>query len=307
MSHLQSCGLLCAAAAGTCLMANVALATENSALEYPIGVNTIFAGVLPPPGGSVWLQYNQFYSAGRVNGPDGRSLVPGFNINVVASATRVLHTWDVQLGPFTLTSGAVQPFAYIGGKVPGAKDQSFGLGDFTLQPLYLGYSNPAHNLFAYAGLDIFFPTGAYDKGHLFNQGENVYTFAPEALVTFQPMPKLQLDAAAVFEIHTKNPATQYRSGTTFNLDYGLTYGLSDRLEGLSFGVQGYFLQQVSDDTVNRARVLPDGFRGRSLGIGPQIFYAIDKAGGVLLKYQHEFLVQNRPAGDRVWVQWAVPF
>ncbi len=307
MPQLRSCRFLCAAAAGTCLAANAALATENSLLEYPIGVNTIFAGVLPPPGGSVWLQYNQFYSAGRVNGPDGKSLVPGFNINVFATATRFLHTWDAQLGPFTLTSGAVQPFAYIGGKAAGAKDHSFGLGDFTLQPLYLGYSNPAHTLFAYAGMDFFFPTGAYDKGHLFNQGQNVYTFSPQALVTYQPMPKLELDAAAVFEIHTTNPATRYHSGASFDFDYGINYGLSDRLEGVTFGVQGYVLQQLSDDTVGGVRALPDGFRGRAFGIGPQLFYAIGKAGGVLLKYQHEFLVQNRPAGDRVWVQWAVPF
>ena len=55
------------------------------------------------------------------------------------------------------------------------------------------------------------------------------------------------------------------------------------------------------------QALSDRARGRALGIGPQLFYAIGKAGGVLFKYQHEFLVQNRPAGDRVWVQWAVPF
>jgi hypothetical protein len=49
----------------------------------------------------------------------------------------------------------------------------------------------------------------------------------------------------------------------------------------------------------------NGNRGQEFGIGPQIRYDIP-FGGFVLKYQQEYAVRNRPAGYRVWFQFAFP-
>src|ERR1700754_1594831 len=77
-------------------------ATENGQISYPVGVNTVLNGVLPPPGGTQFYSYTLDYAANKFAGPDGKSLLPGFHVNAFVEAPRVIHTWDFNLGPFTL-------------------------------------------------------------------------------------------------------------------------------------------------------------------------------------------------------------
>ena len=63
------------------------------------------------------------------------------------------------------------------------------------------------------------------------------------------------------------------------------------------GLNGYFYQQTTDDTLNGADV-PGGNRGRAAAIGPFIRYHPSKDFGIALKWQKEFAVENRASGNR---------
>ena len=281
-----------------------ALATENGLLEYPIGVNTVLPGILPPPGGTEFYNYTQYYDGQASVGPTGDKLVPGFHANVGVDALRLLHTWRFLAGPFTLTSGIVTPILTNDLHVAGRSGNAFGLLDLTLQPAYLGYVNPAHTVFTYAGLDVFLPTADYNVRNIVNLGNNYYTFSPNGAVTWFATPRLQASVEIQAEAHTLNTATNYQSGASVNFDNSVEYAPFLSVPKLHFGLQGYYFQQVTDDRLD-GRVYRDGYRGRAFAAGPQIRYDWT-GGGITAKWQHEFAVENRTKGDRFWIQFALP-
>ncbi|RQU22999.1 phenol degradation protein meta [Burkholderia cenocepacia] len=278
-------------------------ATENGLATYPIGVNTVLDGILPPPGATQFYNYNQYYVANKFAGPDGKSIVPGFRIDAFVEAPRVVHTWGATLGPLSFSSGIVVPIFHLNLRTPGGSGTRTALGDIIIHPLFVGYHNEAHTLFIAISPDIGLPTGAYSTNRTANTGLNTYALMPNINVTWFPSPKWEISSTAQIEFNSPNHATNYHSGNVATLDYGIGYSV---MKDLQVGVQGFFLQQISDDTVNGVSVNGNGFRGRAYGIGPQIRYNWSPFSGVVLKYQHEFNVRNRPQGDKLWLQVSFP-
>jgi hypothetical protein len=133
---------------------------------------------------------------------------------------------------------------------------------------------------------------------------NYTTFMPNGAVTWLVSPKLQMSLDANWQVPTENEATHYQSGTSVDFDYSVDYSPIKRLPKLFFGIGGYAFQQLTGDTQYGA-AYDDGYEGRAIAIGPQVRYDI-KGGGFALKFQHEFAVQNRTKGDKVWFQFALP-
>lgn len=287
-----------------CLLSlHVARATENGLTTYPIGVNTVLDGVMPPPGSTQLYNYTEYYFANKFAGPDGKSSVPGFHSEVLVDAPRVVHTWGQKFGPFTLSSGLVLPFARLHLDVPGASGSRTALGDIIAQPFILGYVNPSHTLFAFVSPDVSLPTGAYAVNRVANIGVNYYAFQPNIDVTWFPAPRWEISATAQAEFHSPNHATHYHSGDVASLDYLIGYSVTRQLQ---LGLQGYFLKQFSDDTLNGQLAAGNGFRGQAIGIGPQLRFDFGPGTAIVFKYQHEFAVRNRPEGERLWVEFAFP-
>jgi hypothetical protein len=74
---------------------------------------------------------------------------------------------------------------------------------------------------------------------------------------------------------------------------------------LQLSVVGYWFEQFTDDTLNGMQFL-DGHRSKVFAIGPQVRYQFAR-GSVALKWLHGTSAENRPQGDRVQMQFAVPF
>jgi hypothetical protein len=293
---------LCACLIAT--LAKPAYATEGGTQHYPIGVNTIADGNLPTPGMLQMLTYSEVALNPVLTDGSGNKAVAKFNLAVEAEAFRFLYTWDPQIGPFHYTTGLVAPIVNLDLNVMGARGHDLDMGDLDIQN-YLGYASPDHSLFYFFGLDTYIPTGHYDKSTLINTGSNYYTFAPNIDVTYNLSPKWELTAALFAEFNTTNTADNYHSGDDMDLDYGVTYRPFDSLPNFGLGPQGYFYKQISDDTVNGATVSPNGNRGQEFAIGPQLRYDIP-FGGFVLKYQQEYAVENRPKGEKIWFQFAMP-
>lgn len=285
---------------GICTLAawpGTAQATENGAIAYPVGVNTLMAGALPGPGETWWQNYTVYYRGNTFTDARGRSSVPGFKADVFVNAARFLHTWNTGSEPFRLASGVVIPLLHTNVRTAFGSERNAGVGDITVQPLYFGWTNSDKTFFGYAGIDVYLPTKS-------NVSNNFFSVNPTVYMTWLPAPKLELSAAAGVEFHTEHGRTRYRSGPLFLLDWGVNYRPFESTPGLSVGVGGYFVQQLSDDLSGGAPV-QNGFRQRNIAIGPQVSFGTP-AGAVAIKWQHEFETKNRPEGDRFWFQFLLP-
>ena len=272
-------------------------ATENGAIAYPIGVNTIMAGAMPDLGETWYQNYAVYYTTRAFTDGQGNGSVPGFSANVAVNAGRLFHTWDVDLGPFRLASGIVVPVLNSNVSTVFGSQSEFGFGDITLQPIDIGWSNAERTLFGYAALDVFVPTGGPTSN-------NFYTLNPHLIFTWLPLPTLDISGAIGVEFHRRNDDTGYRSGTLFFMDWGVNWHAFEKLPGLAVGLGGYFIKQLSDDELNGVMYL-DGFRQQGFAIGPQISYG-GPSGAIGVKWQHEFATENRPQGERFWLQFMLP-
>ena len=106
------------------------------------------------------------------------------------------------------------------------------------------------------------------------------------------------------EFDSPNHATHDHNGAVSFVDWVVSYSFT---QALQVGVQGFFLNQCTDDTVNGQPVHGDGCRGRARGIRPQVRWDWSPGSSLVFKYQHEMSVRNRPQGERFWVEVSVPF
>ncbi|QQX86937.1 transporter [Cupriavidus necator] len=286
-----------------CLLASNAEATENGQTSYPVGVNTVLNGILPPPGETQFYNYTLYYDAGKFAGPHGESLVPGFQLNAFIDAPRIVHTWGTTFGPFTLSSGVIIPLVHIRADTPGGSGKRNGIGDIIVEPLYIGYSNPSRSFFAYLTTEIAVPSGSYSANRVANTGRNVYALTPQLSTTWFPAPAVEVSTTTLVEISSPNSATRYHSGAVAALEYLVGYSLNSKFQ---LGLQGYLLKQFTDDKVNGTPIPGNGFRGKAVAVGPQLRYMWSPAAGIVFKYQREFEVQNRPQGNKFWVELCFP-
>jgi hypothetical protein len=293
------------AAAGLVLFgiaAGPAIASENGNEHYPIGVDTAApALVTPPPGKTVWLNYDQWYTAGSFAGSNGNKLVPGFHLNVYANAFRFIHTWNMNYKGVTFSSQIIPLILDINVHAEGHHTERFSFGDLNIVPIYISYKTG--NLHLLLGPNIWVPTGYYKVNDPASGGLNYFTFAPQITATWFPSPRWEVSLSTMTQFNTTNPDTHYHSGNSFDVDYAVNYQPFQSLENLHVGIIGNAYTQWTDDSIHGTRV-PGGNRGRVFSVGPQALYHIGP-GGLLVKWEHEFGVENMPNGERLWLQFKV--
>jgi hypothetical protein len=287
------------------LLGGFANATENGATEYPLGADSIDAALMPPPGHGALLSYNEYFDANIFSGAHSLS---GSHVGVYVSAYRGIYTWPFSYddGKITISSEIVLGGGNINVTVPtptgGLSNGSAGLIDPSFWPVAVNYHSGS--LFLSADAVIWAPLGTYNKNAAPTKGLglNHYTFAPALYLTYLINPKFQLDMASVTDFNTTNPNTQYMSGADETFTVSLSYWATRNIQ---VGPTGYIYEQFTNDTQHGV-VYNNGNRGQTLAIGAQAIYNIGH-GGILVKYLHDTLVQNRAGGDQFWIQWALPF
>jgi hypothetical protein len=277
-------------------------ASENGAAHYPTGTNTVVPALMPPPGESLWLNYITYYTADRSNNSNGDPAVPGYLVSAVAEAARLLHTWT-SIDGVAWTSGIVIIANDTHLQVPHRSGSGSGLGDLVIQPVLL--TAAFGDLHVLAGFDVTLPTGDYSKYDLVNPGLNYTTVAPQIALTWLPTKQLEFSLFSTVGLNSTNSQTHYASGSYFDVDYAIGYRPFPSLHALELSVAGYWFDQFTNDELNGRQYL-DGHRSRAVAVGPQIRYQFAK-GGCALKWLHETMAENRPQGERIQLQFAVPF
>jgi hypothetical protein len=152
------------------------------------------------------------------------------------------------------------------------------------------------------GVDAYTPGAQYNKNDLINIGEHNSAFAPDGAFTYLPRHgKEEFSSKFQYIVNFTNPANNYRSGREFVWEYAAMHTV---VKNLAIGVNGYSDFQTSDDRQN-GLVVGDGNRGRVLAVGPEIRYHAGHV-ALILKYQKEMLVENRPIGNSFWFQLGMP-
>jgi hypothetical protein len=283
------------------LSATMVSATENGASVWPVGVETVLTGLQPPPGKTMGYEYSCFYAANEFDNGKGKSSLPEFKLRVLATAFKVTHNWGLHFLGGTVDSQIAVPLIYQQLHVPPGKFEKFAIGNADFIPFNVSYhTGPLH---WYYEADFFLPGSGYSAGNALNIGQHNIAAGPVAGFTYLPKKgQYEFSSRLTYLLNGSDNTTHYHSGNEFTWEFNADRELSRKV---AVGVNGYLFKQTTDDHQN-GLLYEGGFRGRDLAIGPQIRFPLGKHGGFAVKYYRDTLVQNRPRGNAVWFQIAIP-
>lgn len=274
-----------------------AFALENGVSIYKHGVESFLGGAVPPPGVHS-LVYANYYNADQLNDGNGDNRnIPGFEVSAVALAPRVIWVSEQKLFGGNMVLGAILPLVRMDSKMMGQIERKEGLGDAILEAA-LGYHH-SPNLHTAVALEMYFPTGDYDKNDFANIGTNRYAVEPLYALSFING-RYSADFKAGYIFNGENKDTDYKSGDEFHFDYalGLNFG------SYTLGVGGYYQQQIQEDEVNGVSL--ENSKTRGFSIGPNVKYQVGDW-FTTLKYEKEIIAENKTKGDSVWLKVIMPF
>ena len=277
----------------------IATATESGSDNIGKGSEGFFAGMLPEPG---WygVLYANYYHATRVNDGRGNSAVPGFRLSAEVMAGRIFYMSDARFAGGRLGFFGIGSLAALQNETGTSAAHRNGVGDITVGPT-LGWDlGSFHPLIA---MDVVLPVGGYDSARALNTGGNYYAVRPIFAFSNLSDNGLEISAKFTYTYNFRNRDTDYRSGQLVHFDYSASYPVTHNLR---LGVNGYYLDQTSDDVQHGLPVNGDGHRGRVAAIGPALHYQFEKI-SVDFKVLKEFGARNRAQGSSIWAKAVLPF
>jgi hypothetical protein len=301
-------------------------ATEGGLGVYPDGIDDFVMGALPPPG-VYFLNYLAFVNISNykdIRGPGGVKLsdVPGAGTpggvnstpNVkgwtMFDAMRLVYVTKVKVLGGDFGMHAILPIQHLSFTKAewGAADllagdhtaQKTGLKNLILAPV-VGW-HFSKNFHVLAACDIGLPTGAYARDDTANTGTGYLSFMPLVAVSYITDSGFEVGAKLMYDINTINKETGYYSGQAFHADYVV----GQKFGPWNFGVNGYYFQQLENDTMRNEAATFDGNKGKAFSAGPAISYAY-KNMFFKVKAQFDLTVDNRPETQRYWFNWIYAF
>jgi hypothetical protein len=275
-----------------------AQATEGGGSSYPMGAENYLTGAMPPPGFYAQV-FAESYRADRLLDNRGNNAVDDFHLSADVIAPRLIWVTGQKLLDGDLAFHLNVPLINLKVDVNGQHQRKTGMGDVIFGPA-LGY-HYSPNFHAIYALDIFAPTGEYDRGDLANLGRNYWAIEPIAAFSYVDPVGWNADIKLMYDFNLRNRDTDYRSGQEAHADYSLGWGFGN---GWVAGVGGYIYRQTTKDRQNDQDI--EDNKGRAFAIGPSIKYSAASGWFVTAKWQRESDVRNRPEGEAYWIKLTLP-
>lgn len=204
-------------------------------------------------------------------------------------------------GVFSLTgpSGHVHNLSLSGKNSAG----NSAIGDTTVSGLLGWHDGRLHSM---AMLNVYAPTGSYDKHRLVNTGKNHWAVEPMLGLTYlNKTTGIEVSGASGLTFNQKNSATDYKTGNELHFDLSVIQHFSERFY---LGVAGYAYQQLTADSGSGAT---SAYKGRVYAAGP-IMGGIIPLGDkqklfINARYYQESKVENRLKGDTFFLTGTVKF
>ena len=302
-------------------LAATSRAEEGGAGHYMPGTTASFIDALPGYPAFAVENVFTFYGAsvsGSVALPVGGRTTLGLDATAYADSLVAFYETPLRLLGGNYAAGLALPYVWMEAKATvtgplgntfARRDTASGLGDITVIPFILGWTN-GPDLKYDVRLNIFAPSGEYDVGALANVGKNYWTVDPMVSVSYLSSKiGLEVSAFAGVDFNTENHATDYQTGTQFHLDGTIAQHLPLLGGVIGVGANGFYYQQISGDS-GAGATLGD-FKGRTVGVGPALSY-IRKLGKTTnlaaeVKWLPELETENRLKGNYVWFKLALVF
>lgn len=272
---------------------------------YPNGIESWLSPALPPPGNYL-LNYMYYYNASLVNG-SGDS-VPGSHVTAAVEAPRFVFVTDHKLFGGQYVYQVIFPIVHQNLELGGVSKSETSLANIIVDPFILGWH--VGNWFLLVADDDYIPSSGYNNSGepQLSIGTNYWTIEPIFDATYLSPSGWEFTGKFMYDINSTNsqfrpavgaPKMYYRSGNTFHMDYliGRHFGQ------WGFGVAGYYLNQVQDDTLNGESISDTlgpwstGRRGRVFAAGPSIAYTTTSHVQIVGQWEPEMAVRNRFSGN----------
>ena len=296
---------------------NRVIAAEGAAGFYLLGSTTTNAGILPPPG-TYLIDYNYYYSGSTNFSLDIAGLIVSGGIDANAYFSVPAPLWVapgkvlggnigflmlVPIGWKDVEAGLAVSAPGVGGVQVSVQDDETKFGDI-VPGFMLGWHHGNWHFKTHTLVNV--PVGFWERGNLANMGFNRWAIDNAAAFTWlDPKIGLELSAMAGFTYNWENPATDYKTGTEFHVEYAAVQNFSKRF---ALGINGYYYDQVTGDSGPGISTL-GSFKGRVAAIGPvmNLNFQVHKIPvAVNLKYFREFDVKNRLEGDSGYLTITMP-
>ena len=289
-------------------------ATEKGGSVWPVGAESYAtAAGVPHRGQTLFYQYNCFYVANELVDAKGHdSGVPDFKVRVVATAGKLSHNWGVKLLGGELGSWIALPSVYEQLGVAGTTYSKDDFSNIDITPITL--FNHKGIVHWYYDLQVKTLGSGYQNGAALNVEQHNLAFKPAAAITLTPHGGAQnIMSRFDYVINDADHATHYRSGNEFFWQFGAQQEIPRHKSNV--GLACYFYRQMTDDaqlgapvvTTNADGTTSLGYKGRTLDLWPQVTVPWGKHGAIVMKWDHDMLVQNRARGNGFWFQFGVPF
>jgi hypothetical protein len=262
--------------------------------RYPNGVEGIKGGSAPPPG--LWLRtYNFWYQSDRLKSSSGDKLGVGFDVDVLATAPRLIWITDKKILGANYGADILVPFIDTDLEIDalGVNDHEFDIGDVWVEPIILAWHGQQWD--AAVGLAAFLPSSMSspaDPGNDYWSGVLTLggTYYPDEAKTWS------LSLLPRYEVHSENDDTNIRPGHDLHFEWGIGKAVPTEKAIWDFGAAGYCQWQVTDDS-KADPLIGRKVKDRVFSAGPEIGVFIPKCMlGFQLRSLVEFGAKDRSEG-----------
>jgi len=267
--------------------------------HYVPGAEGLMAPSLPPPG--FYLRdYNAFYTAERLNLPNGDKMPVNFSATAYVNALRAVWVsdWQVLGGDFLMD--LLVPLQSTQIKINGIKDSECGFGDLFIAPAAISWHTERWD--AACGYSLWLPTGDSQVGSA-DPGKGYFEHMLTAGATyyFDQEKSWSLSLLNRYTISQQQPATHISPGNSWTLEWGLAKKINPFV---NLGVVGYYQLQTTRDRGDNAA----SARDQVLAFGPEIRLASPDIGlFTSLRYHLEVMAKDRPQGQLIVLTFTKAF
>lgn len=293
---------------------------QTPSVALPHGLNlgstSFYDGFSGEPGWSYlsWLQYT---SSDKIKDNQGND-VPVFKqpkINAQSWAHQFAYASPTTISGWRPGFTVIVPVVSLQssfGPGPSLTDNGTGIGD-----ILVGASLQAAPVLGPTGtplfvqrfsIDAILPTGKYDRQKDLNQGAGFASLNPYWAGSLFPAPgweaswrlhylynfKNNKPASSNVSLFNGTPVTNTQAGQAAWVNFTTSYAFTPTL---SIGINGYYLQQLSDSRANGVDI-PNA-RERVLGLGPGLMWRLAPGKAFWLNSYMESKVRNRAANNTV--------
>jgi hypothetical protein len=273
--------------------------------------NTNFEDGIADPG---WFfeQIIDLYHAGEFEDASGEK-VPGRNeLSSVSSITHLAYFTRYKLFGGYIGAEVLLPVAGVDLDVASQPQaRARGVGDMNINPFMLQWNDQklfGKPFFGRFDFQVVVPTGQYDSSRSINMGNHVVSLDPYYAFTVLPTSKLEVSARLHYLWNSENDspyvglhASSIQPGQALHVNLAASYEV---LKGLRLGINGYALQQLTDDKIDGNSIADS--KERVFGIGPGLLFSGDKW-WIYLNGYIETGVENRPQGTEVVLRYSRVF